>query len=88
MFAYTKEKLWALTDKRSNTRLFTLWTAKEALVKAIGTGFLANSIPNLTVLPKKTDSTQYESFYNQYKILTKIKNNSDLCLSISYENDL
>lgn len=88
IFAYSKEKDWVLEDKTSNRRFFILWTAKEALVKAIGTGFLANSIPKLTLAPNKTKDSLYESSYKNYKVVSKIEETLGLVSSICYKKSL
>tara|TARA_B100000614_G_scaffold241208_1_gene242164 strand:+ start:1158 stop:1886 length:729 start_codon:yes stop_codon:yes gene_type:complete len=81
-FAWPKEKEWVL-DASPLHRFYVLWTAKEALVKAMGTGFLNKFIPELEVLPYKTGDI-YISAYKKYTIWTK-PFNQPYMISYSYQ---
>lgn len=80
-FASPKEKQWTL-ETSTLLRFYILWTVKESLVKAIGTGFLAESIPELDVLPQ-IKRNFYISRYKSYIILTKLIN-KNCVISYSY----
>lgn len=82
IFASPKETTWVLGDINSNIRFFILWTCKESLLKAKGTGFLESPIPRLTMLPRKTENGQYESSFKNYKMFSQVDESLKLVFSI------
>jgi len=58
-FIFPSEKKWLFnTYQNLEEGAFTLWCAKEAFLKALGTGFSTTSLPLLKPIPGKLDAVQ------------------------------
>lgn len=71
-FLHPEEKAWLATVSDQNDAAYSLWCAKEALLKAIGTGFSEEPIPLLHFHADGHFKSQDKDIYlyneSQYKI--------------------
>ena len=77
-FASPHEKRWVCSSLK---RFFMLWTIKEALMKAQGTGFLRDNIPVLEELPRK-DKNLFCSSSKEYNVYSAFWNNYVISIAL------